>query len=181
MNNKMTGKELQDAIASGAIIMVKGRYVSTITEKIDYGPVNRLKSTSVPISLMPVKLNTNKRVKGANKIIIDDIKFDSRLEGYMYTLLKDKNINFEMQHVFILQPGFRNKSGKAIISIKWKADFYLPDHNLIIDTKGWSTEIFKIKYKIFQYLQSLGSFEYVKKVEFPKKRDECLVLSISLK
>lgn len=177
----MTGQELQEALASGAIKMVKGRYVSTISEKMDYGPVRKLKSTTDATPLEPVKIKTNVRVKNATKTISDNIKFDSKLEAYMYSLLKGKGFDVELQYVVELQPGFRGKDGKAIIAIKWKADFFIPHLGLIIDTKGWGTEIFKLKLKLFKYLQFKGSYPEIKKLEFPKNKAECMLLSVSLK
>ncbi len=207
MKRKMTGKELQEMIASGAIIINKGRYVASASKLIDYGAVPKQKAAIEPTPLKPVEMkgnrrvknanksntkviyaddeirkifDNNKRVKNANKVIIDDIKFDSKLEAYMYGLLKKKKINFEMQKVFVLQPGFRDTTGKAIIAIKWKADFWLPDHGLIIDTKGWGTEIFKIKLKLFKYQQNIGNYSEVKTLEFPSNKSKCLLLSVSL-
>jgi len=37
MKDKMTGKELNEMMASGAIKIIKGRLVSTENEKMDYG------------------------------------------------------------------------------------------------------------------------------------------------
>ena len=200
----MTGQELNEMMASGAIKIIKGRLVSTENPKMDYGGKRNLKSTTDATTLEPVKFKASKltsiigkvkitktkdgkdikpnpRVKNANKYYYDGHKFDSNLEIYMYQLLMKKKIKFVMKHIITLQPGFRNKDGKAIIAIKWKADFYLPDYNMVVDTKGWATEIFKMKLKLFKHMQHKGGYSHIKKLEFPKNKNECLLLSITLK
>jgi len=180
MKDKMTGQELNEMMASGAIKIIKGRLVSTENEKMDYGPKRKLKSTTDATPLMPVKFKSNKRVINATKVKVDDIKFDSKLEAYMYGLFKAKNIKMELQYVITLQPGFKH-NGKTIRAIKWVADFYLPDYNMVVDTKGWATEIFKMKLKLFKHMQHKGGYSHIKKLEFPKNKNECLLLSITLK
>ena len=176
----MTAQELREAMTSGTIKVIKGRLVSTENEKLDYGPKKLLKSTTDATPLEPVKFKRpNQRVRNATKIIHEDIKFDSKLEAYMYSLLKDKNIKMELQYAIVLQPMFR-RDGKAVRAIKWVADFYLPDHNLIIDTKGWGTEIFKMKLKLFKYMQYKGAYPGIT-LEFPKNKKQCLLLSVILK
>ena len=184
MKDKMTGQELQEMIADGRIVITKGRLKSTENPQLDYGPKHKLKSTTDATPLKPVMFNSakmnNKRVRNATKVSVENIKFDSKLEAYMYSLLKAKKINIELQYTITLQPMFKC-DGRAVRAIKWVADFYLPDHNMIIDTKGWGTEIFKMKLKLFRYIQHKGGYPEVKKMEFPKNKSECMLLSVSLK
>lgn len=177
----MTGKELQEMISDGRIIVKKGRLISTENPMMDYGPIHKLKSTTDATPLEPVKFKKpNRRVLNATKVKADDIKFDSKLEAYMYSLFKKKNINMELQYVIILQPSFK-RDGKTIRAIKWIVDFYLPDHNTIVDPKGWGTEIFKMKLKLFKYMQYNGAYSNVKTLEFPKNKNECMLLSVIIK
>lgn len=92
----------------------------------------------------------NKRVKNAVKCEEDGIKFDSRLERYMYIQLRDLGITFKMQVVIELIPPFRYE-GKAIRPMKIIPDFYLEDHNTYVDTKGFALPEAKLKYKLLKY------------------------------
>ncbi|WP_456363839.1 DUF1064 domain-containing protein [Priestia aryabhattai] len=109
---------------------------------------------------------------GANKIVIDDIKFDSMLEAnyYLY-LLKQKNegliLNFDLKPSFILQPSFK-KNEKKFHQIKYIADFkvfLLTGEIIIVDTKGVITPDFKIKQKLFEYKNPDLSLKVLKYVE----------------
>ena len=98
----------------------------------------------------------------SKKVIINGIKFDSKKEGDRYIQLKmlekAKLIkNLELQKTFELQPSFK-KNGKTYRSITYKADFYYYDNHLeryvVEDTKGFKTETYKIKKKLFEYKYS---------------------------
>ena len=68
-------------------------------------------------------------------------------------MLKNKQItDLKTQVKFELQPSFKFK-GKTIRSINYIADFtYMKDGKLIIvDTKGYRTEVYKLKKKMMQY------------------------------
>lgn len=103
-------------------------------------------------------LDKNKRVSNAKKTEVDNILFDSKLEANMYLALKNLHIPHERQHTIILQPQFKDTDGKTVRAIKWIVDFYFPWCETILDTKGYATEVAKIKIKIFKniYLNSLG-------------------------
>ena len=61
--------------------------------------------------------------------------------------------NLQKQVPFVLQEGYVNKQGKKIRPITYIADFtYVEDGVLVVeDTKGFETEVFKIKRKILEY------------------------------
>ena len=94
------------------------------------------------------------------KIIIDNIKFDSKKEANRYQELKilektGKIKNLERQVKFELIPSFKF-NGKTIRSINYIADFVyeIDGKEVIEDVKGskyMETETFKIKKKIFEY------------------------------
>jgi hypothetical protein len=89
---------------------------------------------------------------GNNKIEINGVKFDSELESYCYKMLNILNIKFEFQKQIILIDKFKynKESIRAITAI---VDFVL-DHNgneIYIDTKGFATEVSKIKYKMLKH------------------------------
>ena len=89
------------------------------------------------------------------KIIIDNIVFDSKKEGNYYTYLKlmknaGKIKNLELQKKFILQDKF-NLNGKTYRAITYVADFVYEEKGQthVVDTKGYRTEVYKIKKKLF--------------------------------
>lgn len=92
------------------------------------------------------------------KPVIDEIKFDSLMEGRYYIYLKEleqKNqISFlELQPSYELQPSFK-KGDKRFRAITYIADFTFLDSNNkrhVVDVKGKETVEFKIKQKLFEY------------------------------
>lgn len=93
------------------------------------------------------------------KVIYDGIKFDSNREMAYYIKLKmleQKGIikDLELQKSFELQPSFK-LNGKTYKKITYRADFSyvsVEDNKIhIVDTKGFRTEVYKLKRKIFAY------------------------------
>lgn len=93
------------------------------------------------------------------KVIYDGIKFDSNREMAYYIKLKmleEKGIikDLELQKSFELQPSFK-LNGKTYKKITYKADFSyvsVQDNKIhIVDTKGFRTEVYKLKKKMFAY------------------------------
>lgn len=96
---------------------------------------------------------------GNKEKIIDNIVFQSNLEAKRYRQLslleKAKEIkDLKLQVKFELQPKFI-KNGKTIQAINYIADFVYYDNKLnktiVEDTKGFKTDTFKIKKKMFEY------------------------------
>jgi len=93
------------------------------------------------------------------KVIYDGIKFDSNREMAYYIKLKmleQKGIikNLELQKSFELQPSFK-LNGKTYQKITYRADFSyvsVQDNKThIVDTKGFRTQVYKLKRKMFAY------------------------------
>lgn len=93
------------------------------------------------------------------KVIVDDIKFDSKKEAIRYKQLKlleqkGEIRNLELQKSFELQPKFR-KNNKTYRNIVYKADFcYFDvknDKYIVEDVKGFKTDVYTLKKKIFEY------------------------------
>ena len=90
------------------------------------------------------------------KVVVDNILFDSKKEANYYTKLKilrdaGKIVDLELQKRFVLQQGFK-LNGKTYRSITYVADFVYKDDKgqvHIVDTKGYRTEVYKIKKKLF--------------------------------
>ena len=95
----------------------------------------------------------------SKKVIIDGITFDSLKEGNYYTKLKllqksEVIKDLELQKEYLLQEKFKI-NGKTRREITYKADFtYITteDNKIhVVDTKGFTTEDYKIKKKMFEY------------------------------
>jgi len=110
-----------------------------------------------------------KRKKGkatinSTKKTIDGITFDSTLESYMYTLLKDNNIKNEYEgESFTLIEGFEfplhsyertankplaNRGNNKQRAITYKPDFV--SDQFIIEVKGRANESFPMRWKLFK-------------------------------
>ena len=99
-----------------------------------------------------------KKSKYSNKkTIVNGIKFDSKKEADYYNklLLREKAgeiSDIKLQPSFILQDKFR-RNGKGIRAIEYRADFSFVENgkDFIIDTKGFKTEIYKLKLKLLYF------------------------------
>lgn len=119
--------------------------------KLNKDIYNRLLSNSIK-----VKENKYKN----KKTIIDGTTFDSKKEAQRYVQLKLLERaglikELELQKKFELQPSYINNEGKKIRKITYVADFFYYDIKkqkyIIEDTKGFRTEVYKIKKKIFEF------------------------------
>lgn len=124
------------------------------------------------------KQDTGKAKYKSKKTEIDGIEFDSKLEGFMYTQLRDTGIRFELQKKYELQEKFKYNS-ESIRAITYTVDFYLPDYDICIDTKGIATQqgLMRIKMlKRYFFDHGLNT-----KILLPKNQKECLALVNDLK
>lgn len=101
------------------------------------------------------------------KTIIDGFEFDSKLEARHYSelklLLKAKVISeLTLQKVFLLQDKFKY-NGKLERTITYVADFYYIKNGeeYVIDCKGFRTDVYKIKRKMFLFKYPDVIFEEV--------------------
>ena len=94
------------------------------------------------------------------KAVYDGITFDSQKEKNHYIGLKvleraGEIKDLELQKVFELQPSFK-KNGITYRKITYKADFCyfnIKEGKYIVeDVKGFKTEVYKLKKKIFEYV-----------------------------
>jgi len=120
----------------------------------------------------------NNKIKNATKIESEGVKYDSKLELYMADLLRQVNIPFEFQKKFVLQDKFRY-NGEAIREIRMVIDFWLPEHNMLIDTKGFQMADNKIKWKMLKCKLSEEPSPPV--IVLPKNKKECQCLVLELK
>ena len=92
---------------------------------------------------------TNKKIKNATPLIYEGIKFRSKLEVNCYKLLLENKISCEYEKTkFILQDNFIYNNNK-IRQITYTPDFV--GNTFIIECKGFSNDIWPLKWKLFQY------------------------------
>ena len=93
------------------------------------------------------------------KVIVNGHKFDSIKEANYYNqlrLLQRAGLirDLELQKTFILQPSFK-LNNKTRRNITYKADFTYfsneDDKIHVIDVKGFKTDVYNIKKKMFEY------------------------------
>lgn len=94
------------------------------------------------------------------KVIVDGIKFDSKKEAKRFQelmILKKAGLikDLELQPVFVLQESYINNKNEKVRAIIYKADFIYFDINLdryiVEDVKGYKTDVYKLKKKLFEY------------------------------
>ena len=91
----------------------------------------------------------NKKIKNATQLIVDDIKFKSKLEAYTYKKLKEANIDVEYEsRKYELLPAFIFNT-KKIRPITYTPDFI--GKHFIIECKGYPNDAFPLKLKLFYY------------------------------
>ena len=94
----------------------------------------------------------HKRPKyGNKKIVVDGVKFDSKLEYYLYGYLQLINADFDFQYKITLIEKFRFND-KAVRATTLRVDFVVraSGKTLYVDTKGFATEVSKLKYKMLR-------------------------------
>lgn len=120
----------------------------------------------------------NRRVSGATKVIVEGVRYDSKLEAYFAGLLKQFKIPHEIKRKYILVEGFYFQ-GKKIRDITWTPDFYIPALNMIIDTKGHHTDVFKLKLKLMKKMMTDQSLQL--DFRFPKTKKQAMQTILELK
>jgi hypothetical protein len=150
---------------NGVYVPVKSLVVKKVDKIIiDLNPTMVKDFKSIAIS------EPKGKMKAAIKTEIDGITFASRLEGYMYTLLRGSGLKFEMQKEYVLQIGFKYNSD-TVRPIKIIVDFQIPSKNILIDTKGFQFRDGTIKYKMLKwYFYKLNHYPTI---EMPKDKKEC--------
>lgn len=159
--------------STGAIWAKKG---FALTEGNNLKHVSTLTDKPAKVKKLPPLLEragVNQKVKNATKVEVDGVKFDSKLEQTMYDLLTAAGIEFEFQKEIVIQPKFKY-GGATIRSIKIVVDFFLTKRNKIIDTKGWPTDISKLKYKLLKYF--FFSKDQQPEIFMPSAKSECIYL-----
>jgi len=98
--------------------------------------------------------NHKARKYGNKKYEFNGVKFDSKLEMFLFNRLNELKIDFDFQVPIILQEKFRFK-GVAIREIGMRIDFVVKRNGkeYFTDTKGFATPEAKIKFKMLKFIQ----------------------------
>lgn len=102
--------------------------------------------------------NTAKNKYFNQKVKVDGIEFQSTKEANYYLFLKQLQKegevkSIELQPKYELLPAFE-KNGKKYRAITYTADFkvtYSDGREEVIDTKGYQTQAFRLKHKLFEH------------------------------
>lgn len=100
----------------------------------------------------------------------DGITFDSTLEWYMYNLLKENGIRFDMKITYLLQDEFTYRHQK-VARMEITPDYILTDYPIIIDTKGFANELSPIRFKMLKHKLHLEGNE--KRILMPSNQAKC--------
>jgi hypothetical protein len=112
------------------------------------------------------KSGSNRRVINAVRVVMPDgVVADSKLEAYMYGKLLSAGIEFRYRPRVILQEGFKWR-GVSIRAIYWQPDFVFDWCDIVVDTKGYMTEVAGLKLKIWKHSHRESG------LYLPKNRDE---------
>jgi hypothetical protein len=95
-------------------------------------------------------MKANKKVVNATPFEYNGIKFKSRLEVYVYRRLLEEGFNFgyEQKQWEIIEKF--EYMGEKVRAIKIKPDFVDFKSKVIIEAKGWATDIYKLRLKLFK-------------------------------
>lgn len=125
-----------------------------------------MESYPYPIIFMSFFRNRAYSKYGAKSVEFDGIRFASQLEARFYLFFREHEIKIlELQPRFLLEDAFecydwQTKKTKKYRKSEYVADFRIetPDGDIfIIEAKGFETEAWKIKKKLF--LKKYGSEE----------------------
>lgn len=162
---------------------------------------NKNKLSSKKRSTKPKTLHTlrsrsygNMKVQGATKVTYMGIEFKSKLEFYMYKLLEESSLNFAyekksfkyLESIDLNFASYENCKGKGYIKVsnKIRSASYKPDfivetdtHYYIIETKGFKTDIFQLRFKCFKhYLNSNPVNNKIIELHLPTNHKDCLAV-----
>lgn len=112
-------------------------------------------------------------IKNATKVEYDGIKFDSKLEQFAYSQLKLFKINFALKQKFIIFDGFRYQN-ELTRPISWTPDFILPNHDIVLETKGFANDQWSLKIKLIKKY-FLNKVEFICETSDKKTEEKILI------
>lgn len=126
------------------------------------------------------KLKRNVPNKFGNvKLTYKGIKFNSRLEVFMYKQLELLKTPFKYEgQSYVVFPGFTYQ-GEKVRPITYKPDFRLNNYPVIIETKGKMSDSFPLRLKLFK--KSMIENNDVCDYFLPHNQKECLEVIKTIK
>lgn len=120
------------------------------------------------------KTATKGKIKSA-KVSADGYTFDSKLEYHFYHKCKQLGIKVAVKpETFTVLDKFKFHA-ETVRAITYTPDFYLPEHNVIIETKGFPNDSFPMRLKLFKkHLVDTGRTETYKQLKNQKEIDTYL-------
>lgn len=93
-----------------------------------------------------------RRKYGNKKITVNGVKFDSKLEHFCYGYLDLIGADFDFQKKIVLIDKFRFNN-KGVRATTLTVDFVVRknEYTYYVDTKGFATEVSKLKYKMLRH------------------------------
>lgn len=123
----------------------------------------------------------NKKIKNAQKCSADGIDFKSRLELYTYSRLKDEGLDFSYEaKTWTIIEKFEYLDEK-VRAVTITPDFVHQDKKIIIEVKGYATDIYKLRLKVFKRYLSVNKNEYIIYHVKNQKQVEDVILDIKRK
>lgn len=124
-----------------------------------------------------VRQKGNSKVKNATRVELDGIKFRSKLEAYTYRRLKEENLNFEYEKTTYTIIEKFEYMGEKMRAATLTPDFIDLDNKIMIEVKGFETDISKIKRKLLKYKLHLAREDWkIYMVNSQKKVEETIQL-----
>ena len=142
------------------------------------------------------------KIKNASKCSYDGVDFKSKLELFCYKKLQEAGIEFTYQPPTVeLIPSFelnfkcyedigrivRDENRKIkystkrfdltdkIRNISYTPDFAAPDNSWVIEVKGFATDVFQLRWKLYKrHLNSIGFDGLLLMPESKVEIDECI-------
>ena len=119
------------------------------------------------------------KIRNATKVVYDGIKFDSKLDMWMYEALKKNELPFTYStQRFTIVDGFEY-IGKKYLPITYKPDFV--SDKFIIECKGFGNELFPMRWKLFKRYLMLNNLDYDLYICKNKKEINDLIYDIKRK
>jgi hypothetical protein len=143
----------------------------------DYGPPvddlaeRRAAAATETVSVAQYRdiLKRQANTRGNEPTESDGYTFDSRAEAARYAQLKLAEragaiSDLRVHPVYELQAAFRDAAGRRHRSIRYEADFSYQEggREVVEDTKGHATAVFKLKEKMFRFRYPSIDFRVVK-------------------
>lgn len=132
-----------------------------------------------------------KQIVNSSKVVYKDIKFESRLELYMYKLLELSGLHFGYEaQTFDVLEGFKDENSllakhnksfiergkRKVVGIKYTPDFLVYVNNeikFVIETKGRPNESFPLRMKLFR--KYLNNNNMKVDVFIPTNQQQCQI------